>query len=141
MIDQTFLAVFLHDIGKLVLISSLQDQYLEAIELAQNKSITLCNAECQVLSATHGDVGGYLLGLWGLSGPAVETAAFHHRLDHYPNPSFCPAVAVHAADVIYYALHPEQRFGAPMVNLTYLEKTGLLHRFDHWLTLCQQLQI
>lgn len=139
MIDHTFLAGFLHDIGKLVLVTSMQEQYLEATILAHDKNITLCQAECQLFTATHGDVGGYLLGLWGLSGSAVEAAAFHHRLDHYPSPSFCPALAVHAADVIYYTLHPEQQFGEPMVNMAYLEKAGVHHRYDHWLALCSEL--
>lgn len=139
MIDQSFLAGFLHDIGKLILISNLQEQYLEATELAQAKNMTICQAECNILSATHGDVGGYLLGLWGLPGCAVETAAFHHRLDHYPQPSFCPTVAVHAADVIYYRLHPDQCHGLPVVNMAYLEKAGIHHRFEHWQELCQQL--
>ncbi|MGD9949062.1 MAG: HDOD domain-containing protein [Desulfobulbus sp.] len=141
MIDHSFLAGFLHDIGKLILVSNLQEQYVEATELAHTKGITLCQAECDVLNATHSDVGGYLLGLWGLPGAAVETAAFHHRLDHYPNPSFCPAVAVHAADVIYYRLHPDQRFGSPMVNMGYLEKAGVDNRFDHWQELCQELAL
>ena len=140
-LDHTFLAGFLHDIGKLVLFSSMPEQYIEATELAQAQDITLYQAECQVLSASHGDVGAYLLGLWGLSGQAVETAAFHHRLDHYPNPSFCPTLAVHAADVIYYTLKPKQRFGAHMVNMNYLERAGLHQRFDHWLELCSQMDL
>ena len=105
MLDHSFLAGFLHDIGKLILVSSLTDQYIEAVQSAHEVGMPLCAAEFDILSATHADVGGYLLGLWGLPGAAVETAAFHHRLDHYPNPSFCPTVAVHAADVIYYRLH------------------------------------
>ncbi len=142
MIDHTFLAGFLHDIGKLVLVTSMQEQYLEATVLAQEKHITLCQAECQLLTATHGDVGGYLLGLWGLPGAAVETSAFHHRLDTYPNPSFCPALAVHVADVIYYMINPDQQtFGPLQANMAYLEKAGVERRFDHWLELCRTVEL
>jgi len=117
MLDHSFLAGFLHDIGKLILVSSLTDK----------------------LNATHSDVGGYLLGLWGLPGDAVETAAFHHRLDHYPNPSFCPPLAVHAADAIYYRLHPEKAPGEIMLSMEYLEKAGVSNRFEHWQELCEEL--
>jgi hypothetical protein len=79
--------------------------------------------------------------LWGLPGAAVETAVFHHRLECYPNPSFCPAVAVNVADAIYYLLHPDQHFGAPTPNMAYLEKAGLDHRFDHWVAPCKELQM
>ncbi len=141
MIENAFTSGFLHDIGKLLLFSSLQDTYIKTLELAQNDHMPTCQAEQQMLNATHGDVGGYLLGLWGLPGAVVETASFHHCLDQYPNPSFCPAVAVHAADAIYYMLHPDQQTGTPVLNLPYLERAGVGHRFDHWLEKCRQLEI
>ncbi len=141
MIGHAFLAGFLHDIGKLVLFSCMPQKYIEATELAHVKDLTMCQAEYQILGATHEDVGSYLIGLWGLPGTAVETAAFHHRIDQYPNPSFCPTVAVHAADVIYYMLKPDQPFSAPMINMPYLERAGVGHRFDHWLEICRQMAI
>lgn len=141
MTENAFTAGFLHDIGKLLLFSSLQDRYIETIELAQRDNLTIYQAEQQILNATHGDVGGYLLGLWGLPGAVTETASFHHCLDQYPNPSFCPTVAVHAADVIYYLLHPDRHADTPVLNMPYLERTGVGHRFDHWLEQCRQLEI
>jgi HD-like signal output (HDOD) protein len=140
--DKTFLSGFLHDIGKLLLFSSIQDKYIETFELAHEQKMTLYQAEQQMLNATHGDVGGYLLGLWGLPGVAVETATFHHNLDPYPNPSFCPAVAIHAADLIYYTLNPDhQHFGMPTLNTPYLEQAGVAHRFEHWLEICRQMEL
>ena len=142
LIDKTFLAGFLHDIGKLLLFSSLQDKYIETLALAQEQNIPHYQAEQQILNATHGDVGGYLLGLWGLPGSAVETAVFHHNLDLYPNPSFGSTVAVHAADVIYYMLKSDQQhFEMPILNSLYLEQAGIGHRFDHWLEICRQMEI
>ena len=45
MLAHSFLAGFLHDIGKLILVSSLTDQYIEATELAQatQRTIRLIN--------------------------------------------------------------------------------------------------
>ena len=140
--DKTFLSGFLHDIGKLLLFASIQDKYTNTFELAQEQKIPLYQAEQQNINATHGDVGGYLLGLWGLPGVAVETAVFHHNLDPYPTPSFCPAVAVHAADLIYYMLKPDQQhFGMPILNTPYLEQAGIAHRFDDWLKICRQMEL
>lgn len=141
MIDNAFLAGFLHDIGKLVLFSTLKEQYVEATEKALALSVPVDQAEIEVFSATHGDVGGFLLGLWGLPGSAVEAAAFHHVLDNYPNPSFCIAVAVHAADAIYYQLNPGQSFGQVSLNIPYLTRAGVAHRLDEWSALCRQHEI
>lgn len=141
MTDNVFVAGFMHDIGKLLLFSSMQERYVETIEFAQKEKITAEQAEQHLLQATHGDVGGYLLGLWGLSAAVVETAAFHHCLDHYPTPSFCPAVIVHAADVIYHRFNPDGHMGLPELNRSYLEQIGLGDRFDHWLGLCREVDL
>ncbi|MGD9948099.1 MAG: HDOD domain-containing protein [Desulfobulbus sp.] len=141
MIDEVFIAGFMHDIGKLLLFSNSQERYIETIGLARKEKWTADQAERVVLHATHGDVGGYLLGLWGLPSSVVETAAFHHRLGHYPAPFFCPAIAVHAADVIYHQFNPDEHISIPELNMPYLEQIGLSNRFDHWQELCREIEL
>lgn len=139
--EQAFIAGFMHDIGKLLLFSITREKYLEAAELAKAEQIPLCQAEYQMYHATHGDVGGYLLGLWGLPGATVETAAFHHRLEHYPDPSFCTALIVHVADIVDHMLHPHPDTTPPALNVAYLEQVGGTGRFDQWLEACRQLDL
>ncbi len=140
-IADSFIAGIIHDIGKLLLFNKVQDKYIQAVEIARERQCLLVDAEQQVFSADHGDVGGYLIGVWGLSTPVVEAIAFHHHLDKSPNASFCPTIAVQAADVIYYILNPDQCVGkAPEIDEQYLNQAGLGGRFDHWLELCTKLQ-
>lgn len=139
--DQAFISGIVHDIGKLLFHANIHQRYAEVIALAKEQQLETYLAEQQVLNADHADAGGYLIGLWGLPGAVVEAVAFHHRLDHYPDPSFCPAVAVHAADVIYHRLHPHPYFAAPNLNLTYLQQAGVGDRFNHWLELCRELAL
>ncbi|WP_028317305.1 response regulator [Desulfobulbus elongatus] len=139
LIEQAFIAGFMHDVGKLLLFSTVRDKYIEATELAQIEQVAHCQAEYQIFSATHGDVGGYLLGLWGLTGPIVDAAAFHHRLAHYPKPSLCTPLIVHAADIIYHLLNPQQQYIPPALDTTFLEQAGKAGRFEHWLEVCRQL--
>ena len=94
LIDHCFIAGLLHDIGKLVLLAQMMDKYEQAVLLAKEKSINLRIAEKEVFDTVHGDIGAYLMGLWGMPGPVVEAIGFHHRLDNYPNDSFSPAIAV-----------------------------------------------
>ncbi|MFT5700140.1 MAG: HD-like signal output (HDOD) protein [Desulforhopalus sp.] len=139
-VDNSFIAGMIHDIGKLLLFSHAQPQFIEAVENAQETGMTLVECEQDIFSANHCDVGGYLIGLWGLPGPVIEAITFHHRLEDYPSATFSPAIAVHAADVIYYKLHPDLSIGAPPeLNEEYLKLAGLEGRLEKWTELCQEL--
>ena len=140
-VENSFIAGIVHDVGKLLLFSTLSAKYLQAVELAWAEPMRLCQAEKQVFEADHGDVGGYLIGLWGLPGPVVEAVTFHHKLESYPEAGFCPALAVHAANVAYYSLNPDKCIGSPPVlNQIYMEQAGFGSRFPHWLEVCKTIQ-
>lgn len=140
-VEDSFIAGIVHDVGKLLLFSNLGKQYLQAVAMANAESLPLCQAEHRVFDADHGDVGGYLIGLWGLQGSVVEAITFHHKLERYPEASFCPALAVHAADVAYYILNPDQCVGEPpVINQAYMEQAGLAGRFDQWMEICEKIQ-
>jgi len=140
LIDTIFMAGIMHDIGKLLLFSSLHDSYIQAVVMAKEQNILLYQAEQQVFNSDHSDVGSYLLELWGLPGGVIEAIAFHHRLDIYPEPSFCPTLAVHVADVIYYELFPDRSVGEPpRLNHNYLEQAGAGERYQVWMDLCREM--
>lgn len=77
--EDAFLAGMLHDVGKLLLLE--QPQYISNIKWQQSQNADLSFAEAEYLeySTSHAEVGGYLLGLWGLPDPVVEAVACHHR--------------------------------------------------------------
>ena len=97
-IEDAFVAGLLHDIGKLILASNMQKRFLEALEIAKNQNIELRRAEFRVFKASHAEVGGYLLGIWGLPGDIVEAVTFHHRVHQYPGNPFSLAHVVAFAD-------------------------------------------
>lgn len=139
-VDNSFIAGMIHDIGKLLLFSYLQEQFLEAVETAIETNMSLVECEQDVFSANHCDVGGYLIGLWGLPGPVIEAITFHHRLDSYPSTTFSPAIAVHAADVIYYKLYPDRSVGGPPeLDEEYLKLAGVGGKLEKWTELCREI--
>ena len=75
-IDEAFTAGLLHDIGRLVLIANLPEQYAEAVARAEAEKISLVDAERAVFGVSHAEVGGYLLGLWGLPIAIAEVLCF-----------------------------------------------------------------
>ncbi len=140
-VENSFIAGIVHDVGKLLLFSNLGEQYLQAVAMAKTESLPICQAEQKIFDADHAGVGGYLIGLWGLQGPVVEAITFHHKLERYPDASFCPALAVHAADVAYYILNPDQCIGEPpVINQVYMAQAGLAGRFEQWLEICAKSQ-
>ncbi len=141
LIDHAFVAGLLHDVGKLLLLSRMHGEYEQAVRMAMETSCSLLEAEQKIFGLSHGDVGGYLIGLWGLPGPVVESITFHHRLRDYPDPDFGPALIVHVADYISYRLEPGQCIGEqPCLDEEILDRAGMLDKTDQWLELCGELQ-
>ena len=131
--DECFVSGMLHDTGRLVLVSNLTDQYCRVVQLAREKQIELHEAEQQVFNTSHAEVGGYLLGLWGLPVPVVETITFHHCPSLSASKTFSPLTAVHVAN----ALVQEQYVVCegvlpPPLDLEYLHLLNLSERLNDW---------
>jgi HD-like signal output (HDOD) protein len=137
MISNTFLAGTLHDLGKLILLSSLPDQYRQVIDMAVERNITMPEAERSVFDATQSSVGAYLVGLWGFSNPIIEAIGFQNSIEKYPATTFTPALALHAANVLYYRNRPDEIIGKALeLNITVLERLGLQDASVEWEKIC-----
>ncbi len=137
MISDTFLAGTLHDLGKLILLSSLPDQYRQVIDMAVERNITMPEAEQSIFGATQSSVGAYLVGLWGFSNPIIEAIGFQNSIEKYPAATFTPALALHAANVLYYRNRPDEIIGKALdLNITALERLGLQDASVEWEQIC-----
>ncbi|MFH2122550.1 MAG: response regulator [Pseudomonadota bacterium] len=139
-IDHSFIAGILHDVGKLVLASRMQEQYDQAILLATEQNISPLDAEMQIFHTGHDNVGAYLIGIWGLPIPVVEAIGFHHFPNNLHEGVFSPALAVHVANALYYENKPHEGGNAPTCpDLEFLEKNGLADRLETWREICADL--
>jgi len=75
---KAYLAGLLHDLGIVVNLWILPNEFAEAFELARSKGIPLHEAEHAVLGFTHCDSGRLLAERWELSTDQVEVIAMHH---------------------------------------------------------------
>ena len=133
MIEESFTAGMLHDLGRLILLSKLPAKYAHVIESAKKNGIGLQEAEQLEFQVTHARVGGYLLGLWGLPGPIVEAVTWHHCPDKNLLLRFSPTTAVHLADALIHELDPaSSELKKVSLDLPYLDSIGLLNRLDDW---------
>ena len=141
-ISDTFLAGTLHDLGKLVLFSSLPDQYRRVIDMAEAENITIPEAEKVVFETMQSAVGSYLVGLWGFSGPIIEAIGFQNNLENYPANCFTPALAVHVANVLYYQHRPEEVIGRPLrLNMPVLKRLDLQSEVVEWEKICASMML
>jgi HD-like signal output (HDOD) protein len=144
LVDQAFLAGLLHDVGKLVLITGLPNQFRAALALQQEKQSTNCQAEQEIFGCTHAEVGAYLLGLWGLPNPIVEAVALHHRPADCSGQNFSTVSAVHIANAIEHKLKPPLVGNCSVeIDSDYISRLGLTERLSSWRekasnTFCEQ---
>lgn len=138
-VDDSLTAGLLHDIGKLILACAFSAQYKSILNLAASKNIGIWAAEREVLGCSHAEIGGYLLGIWGLPHSIVEAVAWHHRPSESPVMGFSPLLAVHAACVYDVQLRPSRLQARAEMDQAYLARVGLEEHAPLWQKSCEQM--
>ena len=75
---EAFVGGLTHDIGRIVLDQYFHNDAMEVVSRSQARQITVLEAEREVLSTTHAEVGSWVAERWGLPKAIVETIAAHH---------------------------------------------------------------
>jgi HD-like signal output (HDOD) protein len=133
------MAGLLHGIGTLVFMSELDAEHGEVQAEAKSKGTPTHVAELAHFGATHAEVGGYLLGLWGLPYPIVEAVANHHEPSRAPPAGFGVLGAVHVSQAIVQAVANIQDNVEPELDHAYLEQCGVTHRVAEWTKMATEL--
>lgn len=133
--EQAFMAGMLHDLGKLIILSRLPEKHEEITNLVQRNALRREDAEKEVLSATHAEIGAYLLGIWGFPDHILEAVAFHHEPGACLAKGFSIVTAVHVGNVMEHETGGNT--GQPLlVDAEYLEKNNLMDRLSIWRERC-----
>jgi len=102
---EIFVAGLLHDIGKLVLLRFLADEFRLAAEAAEKKKVELYKTELEQLGFSHADVGGWLAEQWNLP--------------------------FHQSNAIYYHPYPWLSFREPNLAMVVNFANVLAHKAGH----------
>ncbi|MFH1131609.1 MAG: HDOD domain-containing protein, partial [Pseudomonadota bacterium] len=76
-----FVAGLMHDVGKVVLNNEAPDSFRQSLELSQKEMQPSFDAEQDIFSLNHNEVGMVLTNQWGLSPAIVQSAFLHHDLE------------------------------------------------------------
>lgn len=136
--EDSLMAGMLYDVGKLLMLTYFQPEFVIAAKLAQKTNTLLFQAETEVMGVNDAMMGASLLALWGLPDSIVEAVGLHYTPSLTPNPMLNALTATHLA----YALNSdgdsfstEERTQA--VDAGYLAKLGLENQLSNLRNLCQ----
>jgi len=136
-LDDTFVAGLLHDVGQLVLVAHHPDQYDRVLNVVATEDRTVAEAEREIFGTTHGEVGSYLLWLWGLPDPVVEAVAYHHCPSRCADAHFGPLTAVHVANALAKMQPSGAMAAGNELDSAYLTRIGVAHELPAWSDLAQ----
>jgi HD-like signal output (HDOD) protein/CheY-like chemotaxis protein len=91
---EAFTSAVLCDVGLLVLEQGAPQELASARAYADQAKVPLHVAEKNLHGSSHAEIGGYVLGLWGLPPIIVDAVLGHHDLGRDPSPF---SAAVHVA--------------------------------------------
>jgi len=123
LVEESFTAGLLHDVGKLVLLSEMPKEYERIFETGVPAGR---EQEQRLLGCTHAEIGAYLMSIWGIPLSLVQAVAFHHHPSDAGDTQFSSLTAVHAAGAI---LAQNQDFE---LDTNYLASLGLSERELVW---------
>jgi len=128
--DYAQMAGMLHDIGVLMLASYYPDEYSRVDTALKKTSQNICVIEKQIFGCSHMEIGAYLLGLWGLPDPIIDTVAYHHYPLRHPSREISSTTAVYIANILDARI--THNVCHAQIDAHYLDVFNLNQQIEEW---------
>jgi HD-like signal output (HDOD) protein len=136
--DRAFTAALLHDLGQLVLAGTQAEQYQSLVRQSKSGEHSLVELERLHFGATHAQVGGYLLALWGLPASIVDAVSLHHEPRFEDNNDPRLVAVIHVASSFVEAAAEGLPLAKAKLAVSYLEKAAVTAELPHWQEVAEQ---
>jgi len=127
----------LHDIG--ILLGIQIPGFFQSIRFHKNGH-ALIESQYQFMGTSQAEMGGYLLGIWGLPSSIVEAVTFHPMagIEVATKPGVVTALHVANGLVNMCQIEDSTKY-ASYLNMSYIQKLGLVDHLDEWTMLTHEL--
>ncbi len=139
--DAAIIASLLHDVGKLILAWKMPERFARVLGAVQEQGRPFFQIEQELYGITHAEIGGYLLGLWGLPIPVTEAIAFHHTPGRVPHYHFDCVGAVYVANLLAHELDGSLKEGHQLWDTELLKSLDLAHKLPIWGVMAQEISL
>lgn len=130
-VNSAYTAGLLHQVGRLVLLSSSSSEYARALNDCRGDAGSLATAERAIFGTSHSTIGAYLCALWGLPQEVVEAVAWHREPDRTGR-DVTTVAAVAAACLVVNRAACRSDEEIEFRILPWLRALGLEHRIEEW---------
>jgi HD-like signal output (HDOD) protein/CheY-like chemotaxis protein len=138
--EEAFTTGLIHDVGKIVLLSELPNEYRRVIQELDGSPESFYEMEMKHLGCTHGQVGAYLMSVWGLPLSMVRAVEFHRRPSEIGAQDFSSLAAVHCADVIVSAADSAFVNRDITLDTEFVQALGVAGKMAEWSQIHEERQ-
>jgi HD-like signal output (HDOD) protein len=127
-VDDLFTAGFLHDIGKLMLMETEGDQYVELLTRCASQPESIHYLERQLYGFDHASLAAHVLSAWNIPDPVPKIVGWHHEpAQAYKVSSLMASLVqtVRLSDAMVYAMRQDTDRGG-LKDLAKHEAAGYL---------------
>jgi HD-like signal output (HDOD) protein/ActR/RegA family two-component response regulator len=141
--EVAFVSSMLHDVGKLIQAWKLPESFAQAVEESAESHQPFYKVEERTRGFSHAEIGAYLLGIWGLPYPVVETVALHHAPTRVPHQGFDAVAGVYVANLLAHRVESASGDEDAESYLAQFQEElavlGVLDQMDTWLEMVKDV--
>ncbi len=123
--ETMFVGGLLHDVGRLVMLRQIPEQYSQVMRFARQQRISMEQAENKLLECTHSDVGGALGSAWNIAPSMIRMIGDHHHPERERYQT--EASLLHVANILAHAFceDPPIAESCPAVDIKAWDSQGI----------------
>ena len=120
--------------------NNLPEQYGQVTKMIQEEKLKGIDAEKRVFKAGHGEIGAYLLSLWGLPEAIVNPIRYHHQPNLINANNFDIISAVYISNIIVnYRKISEMEVNDYPFDMDYLQRINVHNRIEEFIKLFDEV--